>query len=97
MGHTIIRRCEMCCSHLATLCGRNKKTIEGNSHADRDAQCAHIKECCEQFEHEGNPISSVDCKKDMSIDRDTAECAVESIRRWWQTYGKQLNLAKRSC
>jgi transposase len=119
----------------------NKKTLEGNSHEDRDAQFAHIKERCEQFEQKGNPIISVDCKKkeligtfknqgrewqakgeetnvnvydflslasgkaipygvydlvhnrgfvNVGIDHDTAEFAVESIRRWWQTCGKQL-------
>ena len=119
----------------------NKKTIEGNSHEDRDAQFAHIKERCEQFEQEGNPIISVDCKKkellgtfknngrewqakgeetsvnvydflslasgkaipygiydlvhnrgfvNVGIDHDTAEFAVESIRRWWHESGKAL-------
>ncbi len=119
----------------------NKKTIEGNSHEDRDAQFAHINKRCEQFEQAGNPIISVDCKKkellgtfknngrewqakgeetnvnvydflslasgkaipygvydllhnrgfvNVGIDHDTAEFAVESIRRWWQTAGKQL-------
>jgi transposase len=124
----------------------NKKTIEGHSHEDRAAQFAHIKERCEQFEQEGNPISSVDCKKkeligtfnnngrewqakgeetnvnvydflslasgkaipygvydlvhnrgvvNVGIDHDTAEFAVESIRRWWQTSGKQLSPDKK--
>src|SRR6266699_2253157 len=119
----------------------NKKTMEGNSHEDRDAQFAHSKERCEQFEQEGNPIISVDCKKkeligtfknngrewqakgeetsvnvydflslasgkaipygiydlvhkngfvNVGIDHDTAEFAVESIRRWWQHGGKTL-------
>jgi transposase len=119
----------------------NKKTMEGNSHEDRDTQFAHIKERCEQFEQAGNPIISVDCKKkeligtfknngrewqakgeetnvnvydflslasgkaipygvydlvhnrgfvNVGIDHDTAEFAVESIRRWWRTSGKQL-------
>jgi transposase len=119
----------------------NKKTIEGNSHEDRDAQFAHIKKRCEQFEQEGNPIISVDCKKkellgtfknngrewqakgeetsvnvydflslasgkaipygvydlvhnrgfvNVGIDHDTAEFAVESIRRWWHESGKAL-------
>ena len=119
----------------------NKKTIEGNAHEDRDAQFAHITQRCEQFEQEGNPIISVDCKKkellgtfknngrewqaqgeetnvnvydflslasgkaipygvydlvhnrgfvNVGIDHDTAEFAVASIRRWWQTCGKQL-------
>lgn len=119
----------------------NKKSMEGNAHEDRDAQFAHLKGRCEQFEQEGNPIISVDCKKkellgtfknqgrewqakgeetkvnvydflslasgkaipygvydlvhnrgfvNVGIDHDTAEFAVESIRRWWQTCGKQL-------
>ncbi len=119
----------------------NKKTIEGNSHVDRDAQFAHINDTCQQFEQRGAPIISVDCKKkellgnfknngrewqakgehtevnvydflsladgkaipygiydlvhksgfvNVGIDHETAEFAVESIRRWWQTCGKSL-------
>ena len=119
----------------------NKKTIEGSSHADRDAQFGHIKQQCEQFEAAGDPIISVDCKKkelignfknngrewqpkgeetsvnvydyrsladgkavpygvydlvhnqgfvNVGIDHDTAEFAVESIRRWWLQHGKSL-------
>src|SRR3989442_2438426 len=119
----------------------NKKTIEGSSHEDRDAQFGHIKQKCEQFEAAGDPIISVDCKKkelighfknngrewqakgdattvnvydylsladgkavpygvydlfqnqgfvNVGIDHDTAEFAVESIRRWWNQYGKSL-------
>ncbi len=119
----------------------NKKNLEGSSHQDRDAQFAQIKERCKQFEQQGNPIISVDCKKkellgnfknngaewqakgeqtsvnvydflsladgkaipygvydlvhnrgfgNRGIDHDTAEFAVESIRRWWQQSGKAL-------
>jgi transposase len=119
----------------------NKKSIEGTSHPDRDAQFHHIHQKCQEFEQHGNPIISVDCKKkellgnfknngrewqakgeqtcvnvydflslaagraipygvydlvhksgfvNVGIDHDTAEFAVESIRRWWQTCGKQL-------
>jgi transposase len=119
----------------------NKKNIAGSSHADRDAQFAHIRQQCDQFEAGGNPIISVDCKKkellgnfknngrewqakgeetsvnvydflslasgkaipygiydlvhnrgfvNVGIDHDTAEFAVESIRRWWQQSGKAL-------
>lgn len=119
----------------------NKKTIEGKSHVDRDAQFAHINETCQTFEQRGDPIISVDCKKkelignfknngrewqakgeqtdvhvydflsladgkaipygiydlvhksgfvNVGIDHETAEFAVESIRRWWQTSGKSL-------
>jgi transposase len=124
----------------------NKKNIEGRSHEDRDAQFAHIKQQCDQFEAAGNPIISVDCKKkellgnfknngrewqakgeetsvnvydflsladgkaipygiydlvhnrgfvNVGIDHDTAEFAVESIRRWWQQSGKALYPEKR--
>src|SRR5512135_1794029 len=123
----------------------NKKTIEGGSHAHRDAQFGHIKQRCDQFEAEGNPIISVDCKKkeligtfknngrewqakgeetcvnvydylsladgeavpygiyelvhnqgfvNVGIDHDTAQFAVESIRRWWYQQGKGLYLDK---
>ncbi len=119
----------------------NKKTIEGSSHADRDAQFGHIKQQCEQFEAAGAPIISVHCKKkellgnfknngrewqakgeettvkvydylaladgkavpygvydlvhnqgfvNVGIDHDTAEFAVERMRRWWQQVGKSL-------
>ncbi len=119
----------------------NKKSIEGKSHPDRDAQFHHINSTCKQFEQKGAPIISVDCKKkelignfknngrewqakgeqtnvnvydflslasdkavpygiydlvhhrgfvNVGIDHDTAEFAVESIRRWWHTCGKQL-------
>jgi transposase len=119
----------------------NKKTIEGTSHADRDAQFAHINRKCQEFEQKGNPTISVDCKKkellgnfknngrewqakgqetwvnvydflsladgkaipygiydlvhksgfvNVGIDHETAEFAVESIRRWWHNCGKAL-------
>lgn len=119
----------------------NKKTIEGQSHADRDGQFAHINDTCKVFEQQGAPIISVDCKKkellgnfknngrewqakgeqtsvnvydfvsladgkaipygiydlvhksgfvNVGIDHETAEFAVESIRRWWQQSGKAL-------
>jgi transposase len=119
----------------------NKKTIEGKSHADRDAQFAHINGKCQEFEQKGAPIISVDCKKkellgtfknngrewqakgeqtcvnvydflsladgkalpygsydlvhkkgfvNVGIDHETAQFAVESIRRWWLHSGKAL-------
>jgi hypothetical protein len=119
----------------------NKKTIEGMAPPDRDAQFEHIRGKCAEFEQQGAPIISVDCKKkeligtfknngrewqangtdtrvnvydflsladgkavpygvydlvhnqgfiNVGIDHDTAEFAVESIRRWWRTCGKRL-------
>lgn len=124
----------------------NKKNIEGSSHEDRDAQFAHIMDKCEEFEQQGNPIISVDCKKkeliglfknngaewvakgehtevsvydfvslsdskaipygvydiihnrgfvNVGIDHDTAEFAVESIRRWWERWGRALYPGKK--
>jgi transposase len=125
----------------------NKKSIEGTSHPDRDAQFRHINSTCKQFEQRGDPIISVDCKKkellgnfknhgrewqakgeqtcvnvydfvsladgkaipygiydlihhsgfvNVGIDHDTAEFAVESIRRWWQSSGKKLYPGKKA-
>jgi transposase-like protein len=124
----------------------NKKNIEGVSHPDRDAQFAHIAAKCQEFEEQGNPIISVDCKKkeliglfknngeewvakgehtqvsvydfaslsdgkaipygvydllanrgfvNVGIDHDTAEFAVESIRRWWRQWGRELYPGKK--
>ena len=124
----------------------NKKTIEGTSHPDRDAQCAQINTTCKAFEQKGNPMISVDCKQkeligtfkhngrewqakgedtcvnvydflsladgkagpygiydlvpkrgfvNVGMDHDTAEFAVESIRRWWQSSGTVLYPGKK--
>jgi transposase len=118
-----------------------KKSIEGGSHADRDAQFQHINRTGKAFEAKGQPIISVDCKKkelignfknggrewqakgqettvnvydylsiadgkaipygiydlvqnsgfvNVGIDHETAEFAVESIRRWWKSVGSNL-------
>jgi len=118
-----------------------KKSIEGASHADRDAQFQHINRTGKAFEAKGQPVISVDCKKkellgnfknggrewqakgqettvnvydylsiadgkaipygiydlvhnsgfvNVGIDHETAEFAVESIRRWWKSVGSTL-------
>ena len=41
----------------------NKKSIEGASHADRDAQFQHSNRTGNAFEAKGQPVISVDCKK----------------------------------
>jgi hypothetical protein len=41
----------------------NKKTIEGKSHPDRDAQFAYLNSKCQEFERKGAAIISVDCMK----------------------------------
>jgi len=138
IGETAIRRMlhEMGFSLKA-----NKKSIEGVSHADRDAQFQHINRTGKAFEAKGQPVISVDCKKkelignfknggrewqakgqdttvnvydylsisdgkaipygiydlvqnsgfvNVGIDHETAEFAVESIRRWWKSVGSKL-------
>jgi transposase len=138
IGETAIRRMlhEMGFSLKAT-----KKSIEGASHVDRDAQFQHINRTGKAFEAKGQPVISVDCKKkelignfknggrewqakgqdttvnvydylsisdgkaipygiddlvhnsgfvNVGIDHETAEFAVESIRRWWKSVGSTL-------
>ena len=41
----------------------NRKTREGQSHPDRDAQFAHINEQVQAFQKRGQPVISVDTKK----------------------------------
>jgi transposase len=41
----------------------NAKTVEGNQHADRDAQFRHIHDTASEFSSAGDPVVSVDCKK----------------------------------
>jgi hypothetical protein len=116
----------------------NRKTREGTTHPDRDAQFAHLTAAATTALAVGEPVISVDTKKkelvgdfknggqewhpvgdpaevrmhdfmipelgrvspygiydlghnsgwvNVGIDRDTAEFAVASIRRWWQGAG----------
>ena len=115
-----------------------RKTTEGTSHPDRDAQFAHINAQAQAFQRHGQPVVSVDTKKkelvgafknggrewqpvgqpeavqvhdfpsqalgraipygvydvganqgwvSVGTDHDTAEFAVETIRRWWRYMG----------
>jgi len=119
----------------------NRKTKEGASHPDRNAQFAHINARVKAFQDRGHPVVSVDTKKkelvgdfknggrewqpqgqpelvraydfvdkelgkgipygvydqtanmgwvSVGVDHDTAEFAVESLRRWWNKMGSQL-------
>ena len=116
----------------------NRKTKEGSSHPDRDAQFRYIHDQVENFQRRGQPVVSVDTKKkelvgdfknegkewrpkgdpepvrvydfvdkllgkanpygvydptanegwvSVGVDHDTAEFAVESLRRWWAHMG----------
>lgn len=118
----------------------NRKTDEGSSHPDRNAQFLHINESVSVFQQCGDPVISVDTKKkelmgnyknsgkawlpqgkptdvkvydfidkklgkaipygvyditknkgfvSVGVDHDTAEFAVETIRRWWNSIGQQ--------
>jgi hypothetical protein len=117
-----------------------RKTREGSSHPDRNAQFEHINAEAKIFQRDGEPVISVDTKKkelvgdfanagkewrpggdpeqvrvhdfiderlgkaipygvydvgrnegwvNVGIDHDTAEFAVESIRRWWRRMGRR--------
>jgi len=45
----------------------NRKTQEGNSHPDRDAQFEHINAQVQAFQQRGQPVVSVDAKKKESL------------------------------
>jgi hypothetical protein len=125
----------------------NRKTDEGSSHPDRNAQFLYITEIVTAFQQRGDPVISVDTKKkelignyknngkewlpqgkpkdvkvydfidkkigkaipygvyditrnkgfvSVGIDHDTAEFAVETIRRWWNGIGRQAYPASTS-
>jgi transposase len=118
----------------------NRKTREGSSHPDRDAQFQHISQQTQAFQRRRAPVVSVDAKKKESVgdfknggrewrpkgtpekvrvydfpdkelgkvtpygvydvagnqgwvsvgtDHDTAEFAMETIRRWWYQMGSR--------
>jgi transposase len=64
----------------------NKKTIEGQSHAHRDAQFAHINDTCKAFEKQGAPIISIDCKKKELLGN------FKNNGREWQAKGEQTSV-----
>jgi hypothetical protein len=118
----------------------NRKTLEGRSPVERDAQFRYINRLVKQFLRRGDPVLSVDTKKkervgnfknpgriwrprgnpsavnmydyphlgagpaipygaydvgrnqgfvNVGITHDTAEFAVESLRRWWRLIGRR--------
>jgi transposase len=64
----------------------NKKRIEGTSHPDRDAQFHYINTTSKTFEHNGNPIISVDCKKKELIGN------FKNNGREWQAKGEETSV-----
>src|SRR5713226_5723956 len=118
----------------------NRKTLEGSSHPDRDAQFHHISGKIREFQAHRQPVISVDTKKkelvgnfknngrelrpkgdpekvrvhdfvipelgraapygvydvtqnagwvSVGVDHDTAAFAAQSIRRWWESMGRE--------
>src|SRR2546428_13283854 len=128
----------MCWRDLGYSLQSNRKTLEGSTHPDRDAQFQYIHRRAKAFQRQGNPVVSVDTKKkelvgqfrnggrewspqgqpeevevhdfpsktlgkvipygvydeatntgwvSVGVDHDTAEFAVETVRRWWRHMG----------
>jgi len=118
----------------------NRKTLEGASHPDREAQFHHLSDRIQAFQAERQPVISVDTKKKelvgdfqnngrerrpkgdpekvrvhdfvipqlgrvapygvydvtqnagwvrVGVDHDTAAFAAQSIRRWWESMGRE--------
>jgi hypothetical protein len=118
----------------------NRKTLEGSTHPERDAQFKYINRRANAFQKQRQPVISVDTKKkelvgqfrnggrewspqgqpeeveihdfpsktlgkvipygvydeatntgwvSVGVDHDTAEFAVETVRRWWRHMGSQ--------
>jgi len=143
LGHAVSERTVNRLLHaLGYSLQSNRKTIEGKSHPDRDAQFQYINRRVKAFQRQGQPVVSVDAKKkelvgqfrnggrewqpvgqpeevevydfakkdlgkvipygiydqtantgwvSVGIDHDTAEFAVETLRRWWRNMGSQVH------
>lgn len=142
MGHSVSQRkvCDLL-HELGYSLQSNRKSREGSTHADRDAQFHYIWQQVLNFQAGSQPVISVDTKKkeligdfknggrewaekgkpvevnvhdfvdpvlgkvvpygvydltadrgwvSVGIDHDTAEFAVESIRRWWKEMGSLM-------
>jgi len=64
-----------------TLYARNKK-ITSQSHLDRNALFEYIGQTCQEFERQGNPIISVECKKKELVG------SFKNNGREWQAEGE---------
>ena len=141
MGHTTSHRMVAELLHdLGYSLQGNRKTLEGSSHPDRDAQFRHLNERVKEYQAQNDPVISVDTKKkelvgdfknggrelrpkgdpeavrvhdflipelgkanpygvydltgnvgwvSVGCDHDTAAFAVEAIRRWWYSMGRE--------
>jgi hypothetical protein len=64
MGHqTSHRMVAELLDHMGYSLQANRKTIEGGSHPDRDAQFDYIHHTVKEFQEQGQPMISVDAKK----------------------------------
>jgi Rhodopirellula transposase DDE domain len=59
-----------------------RKTREGSSHPDRDAQFQHLNRQCQEFQRRGQPVISVDSKKKETVGR------YKNGGQEWQPKGK---------
>jgi hypothetical protein len=59
-----------------------RKTREGSSHPDRDAQFQHLNRQCQEFQQRGQPVISVDSKKKETVGR------YKNGGQEWQPKGK---------
>ncbi len=141
-GHAVSERTvNRLLHHLGYSLQSNRKTIEGKDHPDRDAQFQHINRRVKALHRQGQPVVSVDTKKQelvgryrnggregqpkgqpeevkvhvfidkdlgkaipygvyamaadtggvsVGLDHDTAEFAVEALRRWWHRRGSRV-------
>ena len=141
MGHTTSHRMVAELLHdLGYSLQGNRKTLEGSSHPDRDAQFRHLNERVKEYQAQNDPVISVDTKKkelvgdfknggrelrpkgdpeavrvhdflipelgkanpygvydltgnvgwvSVGCDHDTAAFAVDAIRRWWYSMGRE--------
>lgn len=63
-GHSISPRTVATLLHeLGYTLQSNRKTLEGASHPDKDAQFQYIHNQTQEFQHRGQPVISVDTKK----------------------------------
>jgi len=86
-GHTIKKSALAELLHeLGYSLKANKKTIEGDSHADRDQQFEHLNMLCKQFEQKQAPAISVDCKKKELLG------TFKNQGREWQPKGQQTRV-----
>jgi transposase len=64
MGHTTSHRMVAALLHdLGYSLQGNRKTLEGSSHPDRDAQFRHLNEKVKEYQAANDPVISVDTKK----------------------------------